>query len=222
MTTKSFFRHRSTALFAAASAAAALAVPSVVIAGDGGGPRGAHVVVKGETRTETFTVDGDDLDIGESRQFFTEDGEEVVVLRTESGFEVSVDGEDVLNGEANVHVSDIDDGDTHIQLIGTGGEPDMNVKVVRVNGESSVEIDGESGHRMVFVSNSEGRSGQGSDGGPDVIWVGSEDTYAFTLGDSKTALEHLKSAGVLDKLDDETREKVLKAIEEVAEETQNP
>ncbi|MEO1368235.1 MAG: hypothetical protein AAFX50_13770 [Acidobacteriota bacterium] len=217
-----FFRHRPTVLFAAAAVAAALALPSFVIAGDGGSHRGAHVVVKGETGTETFTVDGDDLDVGENRQFFTEDGREVVVLRTESGFDVSIDGEDVLNGDSDVHVSDFDKGNTQIRVIGSGGESDMNIKLVRVDGGSNLEIDNEDGRRMVFVSTDDRRGDHGSDGGSKMVWVRSDDSYAFTLGDSKTALEHLEAAGVLDKLDAETREKLVEAVEEITEGAQNP
>ncbi|MEM1178573.1 MAG: hypothetical protein AAGM22_09525 [Acidobacteriota bacterium] len=205
--------------YAACAAIAAAVFAPTIYGGDDDETKSshrAHVIVKTSGNSDSFMVDGDDLEIGESRQFFTEDGEEVVVLRTESGFEISVDGEDVLNGDSGVNVVEVDEQSTHIEVL-ERGEQDVKIRVMRLHtGESNVEIDDADGRRLVFIG-----SGDGSDD-TKVIRVDSGKAFAFATGDSKTALEHLTDSGALDKLDAETRAKVIEALEDITGDGQNP
>ena len=62
------------------------------------------IVVAGDD-ADAFRFEADDLEVGESRQFFTDSGKEVLVTRTEDGLDIEVDGEELdIRGLHKQHV----------------------------------------------------------------------------------------------------------------------
>ncbi len=64
-----------------------------------------HMEIKIAADDEVVSFNADDMEVGETRQSFTESGKEVVVTRTEDGFQLEVDGKeidvDVPHGQGN-------------------------------------------------------------------------------------------------------------------------
>ena len=201
----------------------------------------AKIVIAGDGDTEIFEVDGE-LEVGESRQFFTESGKEIVITRTDEGFDMTIDGESLDTGLSNfkfVHFgneggSEGGNGNNQIHIsngskikimqLGSDGEielrgdsdAEMNYKVIRLGGGDGEHVEVGSGHNAIFIST----DGEHSDA--DHVWISADDVNGYTFGDHKTAIEHLESSGALDKLDAETREKVLEALRTARDEAQNP
>ena len=113
---------------------------------------------------ETFNLHGDELEVGESRQFFTDDGEEIVITRTEEGFELTVEGES--SGEAQTKV---------LQLRGSG------------TAELDIESDGTSLAFIKVDDDSEGTTEHRA------VWLSSDgaQAHAFAFGDAPSAVERL-------------------------------
>lgn len=198
------------------------------------------VLATGDGAPEVFEIDGG-LEIGESRQFFTEGGMEIVVLRTEAGFDVTIDGEPIETGATTMKIMHLGDGDgtdhqvriengSKLKVIRLGGDgdilveggdadvdvdADMGVKVIRLKGEGDQHIEiGEAGHKAIFITTGDEET--------EHVWISADDAHAYSFGDQQTALEHLESSGALDKLDEETRAKVLEALRAAENEAQNP
>lgn len=241
----------------------------------------AKIVIAGDAEAEVFEVE--DLEVGESRQFFTDDGREVVILRSEDGFDITIDGESIGGDATQVKVMHLSTGDgteSDIEVIRLGdgvgdleiasdfqifvgdgeGEGDGKVRVIRLGGEGEgeggvqmirlgdgdgegegkVKIirlggdgDGEGEGKIKIIRRGDGEEAHGEhqmifvsagDEDSDHVWVGAGDAqaYGFTIGDSEAALEHLRNSGALDKLDADTRERVLEALEAAERESQNP
>lgn len=142
--------------------------------------------------SETLTLDVDDLEVGETRQFFTEGGKEVVVTRTEDGYDLTVDGKEINIG-----------GEGHYTML--HGDHDAKVMIKKL-------ISGES-HGYHFIT------GDGEDVEIDVDhdfhWVhggeGDVKVMAFGAGD---AAKRLEESGVLDNLPEEKRQAILDALGE--------
>ena len=196
----------------------------------------AKIVIASDGETEVFEVD-DELEVGESRQFFTESGKEIVITRTDEGFDVTIDGESVPTGLSNfkffhfgneggssansqIHIGDGSKikvmhlgGDNEIEI---DGDTEMSFKVIRM-GEGGEHVEGGgAGHKAIFITTDDEHSDA------DHVWISADDVNGYTFGDHKTAIEHLQSSGALDKLDAETREKVLEALRTARDEAQNP
>lgn len=174
------------------------------------------VVVAGGGDAEVIQLDGDDLEVGESRQIITEDGKEVVITRTESGFEVTVDGESLDLPPLHGHGTTVDidvEGDGHHKVIRkvfttTAGEGDANAVFVVAGDEGhgetfDIKVKKVGGHAMAFVTE-DGKTVQ-LDGLGDVEWH-AEGGLA----------EHLKESGALDDLTEEQKAKVLDALKSFA------
>lgn len=170
----------------------------------------------GDAQAEVIRLDGDDLEPGESRQFLTDSGKEVVITRNDDeSLTVTVDGKDIELPA--VHDIDIDidgaDGNSMVfvkKIIGDmdlGEDADIEEVIVKKIGSGS--------SNMVFISEDgeavkiEGKEGMAwshhtGHGAPHIIKL---------KGDVGNAAERLKESGALDSLTEEQREEILKALE---------
>lgn len=178
------------------------------------------VIADDGSDADVIKLDGDDLEIGESRQFITDGGKEVVITRTEDGLNVTVDGEDLSLPSF---------GDIDIDFDGAHGDHKAFRSMFIVKSEDGDEdvdiqkmiVDGHGSHNMVFIGE-DGKKVEikGEGNGEGFHWVkkfhaGAEGSgpHIIKLHATDGAAEHLKSSGALDSLTDEQREKVLKALE---------
>lgn len=158
--------------------------------------------LKVDADSEAIVID--DLEVGETRQFFTDSGKEVLVTRKEDGLELTVDGKEIevatphgLHGAAIVDV-DSEDGE-HVNVF---------VKTLVAPG------DGEEGEHA-FVWHGEG----GEHATHDVtVWTGEEgESHAsVSIAVAPDIAEKVLESGALDDLDPATRDKVLEAIRDAA------
>lgn len=170
----------------------------IVVAGDAG---------LGSAEAIHLDLEGDDLEIGESRQFFTDSGKEILVTRTEDGLDVEVDGEDLdldTTHERVVVRTEIDgdvDEERHV-VIRTHGRTHGDGES---HGEHRFHFVGEGGREIEIDGDRVHWSTVGEDGEPHVFFV-------KTAG--KSAAEHLEESGALDGLDPAEKERVLEALRE--------
>lgn len=145
-----------------------------------------------------------DLEVGETRQFFTDSGKEVVVTREEHGYELSVDGREI---------DVVSPGDHHgaavvtIDREGDDGKIDVRIKkkIVRVHDDENV----------FFFSGDEGGEHEGHE---VIVWTGDggdgEGHPTFTMSiDAKSVADRVLESGVLDRFDEATRREILDAID---------
>lgn len=161
-----------------------------------------HIQLKLDDDMELIEID--DLQPGESRQFFTDEGKEIVITRSDDGIEITVDGEELdvpkivrvkalhegtLDGEGRKVIVRTQHADEHGAVWISSGQ----------EGESVVEIErlGEGGHRMHWVS---------GDGAKIELH-------------RRSAAEHLETSGALHGLDASEREAILEALGEFDAET---
>lgn len=155
-----------------------------------------HIKLKLDEGMDMIEID--DLEIGESRQFFTDGGKEVVVTRTEDGIEVTLDGEEVdmpkIMRFETLHEEIHGDGE-HKVIVRTGhGDAHNNVWVTS----------GEEGKAVVEIENLGDRH--------EMHWVSSDG--ADIKIHRRSAAEHLKESGALDDLDESQRQAILDALED--------
>lgn len=182
----------------AAAMAAMLAMALGVVADE-------DVVIKKEIKiitdgdAEAIDLDIADLEVGETRQMFTESGKEVVITRTEEGYEIDVDGEEIeIGGHGHlmmVHGHGHDDHDANIIVKHFEAGDEKGFHFVTGDGEM-VEIDLE--QRVEWVH----------EGGADGTQV-----RVMSLGGHAEGLaKKLEKSGVLDDLDDAKRQEILDAL----------
>lgn len=58
-------------------------------------PGAKRMEIKIAADDEPITIEASDMEVGETRQSFTESGKEVLVTRTEEGFQLEVDGKEI-------------------------------------------------------------------------------------------------------------------------------
>ena len=150
-----------------------------------------HVQIKVAADDDMIAIDADDLEIGETRQSYTESGKEVLITRVEGGLKLEVDGKEIDLGLSH--------GEGHHAMFMSGDE-DAKV-VVR-------SLSGEEGHGYAFIHGE-------VDG--EHHWVqkgeGGEDVNIFI--ERFSPADHLLKSGVLDDVDEETREKILATLREM-------
>lgn len=169
----------------------------IKIAGDGNG-------------VESF--DFGDIEVGETRQFFTDSGKEVTITRDEDNYTVNVDGKDI-----DIHTS----GHHGASVIDIDGEEGHKVKVITKT--MHISGDGEEGEN-VFVFKTGGEHGEhvfhsehGDEHGEhSFVWISDDEgskSHDFVIKKSNV-LSHVLESDALDGLDEETRERIIKAIKE--------
>lgn len=134
-------------------------------------------------------VEADDLGVGESRQSFTESGKEVLLTRTEDGYRLEVDGKEIDLGLSH--------GEGHHEVYRMHGGDDAKV-VIRT-------MEGEEGHAYAYVHADKHHWVEKGEDGEDIDIVIERSSPA----------DHLLASGVLDDLDEETRQKILDTLREM-------
>jgi hypothetical protein len=169
-------------------------------------------------QTEPVTFEGDELTLGETRTLTTESGRPVTLTRTETGYSVDIDGKKLeLEAPGPKHLGEggfrylMIDADDEDGEPGAPGEKRKKILITEASSSAdadvSVTADGRKIEKRIhFVHGGEG--GQGKPGEHVKVVVMGKDP-------NKTELKaRLIASGVLDKLDEETRRKVLAAFDE--------
>ena len=159
-----------------------------------------HIKLKIATDGEMHDIDASDLEVGESRQFISDSGKEVVITRTEEGFSITVDGEELdLGGHTSIHAGH---GKKVIIKQGAHGGDGEGVKIIK----KRMRMDGGDEDVMIW---------HGEDGEVHEI---DGDHAIFMSIDRPDVAQHLQDSGALEGLSDEQRQRILDALEELHEE----
>jgi hypothetical protein len=168
-------------------------------------------------QSEPVTFEGDEMTLGETRTMTTESGRPVILTRTESGYSVDIDGKKLElatpdpkdlgeNGFRYLMVDADEAGEP-----GAPGEKRKKIIIAEASASTdadvSVTADGRKVEKRIHIV----RGGEGGHGQPG------EHVKVVVMGKDpdKTELKaRLIASGVLDKLDEETRRKVLAAFDE--------
>lgn len=185
-----------------------LALTTVVVADEPEIER--HVKLKIVADGETLDVELDDLEVGDSQQFFTENGTEFVVTRTEDAYEFDIEGRD-----EPIVVSTSEHG-AYAYNYNTACEGDDCPRHVVI--KKDVHIDGEgegSGRRMIFMSTDGDTHVTEGEGGA-MTWIegdgDGEGLHFIHAGGGEAAAERLLESGALDDLDEAKRQEILDAV----------
>jgi hypothetical protein len=144
--------------------------------------------------SEPIEIDGSDLEVGESKQFFSDGDKEVIVSRDEDGYTVTIDGQEIQIGEGHAMM-----GMPH----GAHGAHGTHSKImVKHFGGGDGDGDGDEGEMDVHFD--QDFDWHGADGNHKVMVLG--------MGDFKSPAQSLLDSGVLDRVDEETREEILKVL----------
>ena len=138
---------------------------------------------------DLIDIEAEDMEVGETRQSFTESGKEVLITRLEEGYQLEVDGKEIDLGLSH--------GGHHSIFNMFGG--DASKVIIKTLG-------GEEGHSFAFIhsGDDEGEHHWVQDGGDVDIVI-----KRFS------AATHLEKSGVLDDLDEETRQKIPDTLKEM-------
>ncbi len=165
--------------------AASLLVASFSFAA-GDAEKERHMELKIAAHGEVVSFNADDLEIGETRQSFTESGKEVLVTRTEDGFQLEVDGKEID--------VDVPHGDGHHALFNMTGDEDKKIIIRKFHGEGDE-------HGYHFSHGGEGKH----------HWVHDGEDVDIVI-ERFSAADHLAESGVLDDLDDAKRQEILDTL----------
>lgn len=147
--------------------------------------------------SEATVIDVEDMEVGDTRQLFTDSGKEVLITRTEEGFDLEVDGKSIdIGGKGHFFGAHGLHGEGH-------GETKVIVK--HLSGDD---------HGFHFI-NTDGENVT-VDINEDFHWVhgeGAQEMRVFALGGHQAAAQRLEESGVLDDLSDEKRQEILDALE---------
>lgn len=161
---------------------------------------------------EIVDVEFGDMEVGESRQFFTESGKEVVVTRTEKGHTLKVDGREIdldTSGHLDEHYAvkvGVYKGDKCRKAEkGHGCEGASKIIIRKMGGEED-EIEATADAFMIGRYDGEHHLKHCGDRHGERVEV---------FVDHPSALDHLLESGVLDDLDPETRQKIIDTLKEI-------
>ncbi len=164
-----------------------------------------RIQIKIAADDEMIAIDADDMEVGETRQSFTESGKEVLITRTEGGFDLEVDGKEIDLGLG---------GEGHHSVFNMHGDQDAKVIIKKMHG-------GE-GHGYSFIHTDKdhvehhGEGGAHGEGHGEHVFVHKGDVGDdFVWVQQASAADHLIESGVLDDLDEEKRQEILDALKEI-------
>ena len=156
-----------------------------------------HIKLKLDDAMDVIEID--DLEIGESRQFFTDEGKEIVVTRGEDGVDITVDGEEI-DMPKKIRVETL-----HEEIHGGDGDHKVVVRSGHSGGHNNVWVtSADEGKAIVEIKN--------LGDGHEMHWI-SSDGEDIEIHRS-SASDHLKESGALDGLDEDERQAILDALEE--------
>ena len=165
---------------------ATLFTASFTFAGHGEA-HGHHEQVTVIVNGEKIDLSSEELEEGDTRQFFTDSGKEVLLTREADGLKLTVDGEDI-----------------HLGGLGSHGKGHVMVKRFGA-GDHSFTFDHDGDHEDVSVFFGESHEWIHADG----------DAKVFFLKDHKSPAEHLVDSGVLDQVDEAAAEAILEVLREI-------
>ncbi len=146
-----------------------------------------HMEIKIVADGEIVEIDGDDFEVGETRQSFTESGKEVLITRTEDGFQLEIDGKEID--------VDMPHGEHHT-MFNMSSDEDRKVVIRKFHNEGD-----EHGYHFIH--------GEG-----DHHWVEAGDDVDVVI-ERFSAADRLAESGVLDDLDAAKRQEILDALREM-------
>ncbi len=150
-----------------------------------------QIKIKIDDGNELIDVEAEDLEVGESRESYTDSGKKVLVTRTEQGYELEVDGKQI---DLGMHHGDSDHavfvhGDEAAKVIvKSGGDQEVDYSFIHSGDEHGA-------HHWV----QHGEEGEG---------------FKFVI-ERQSAAKHLLESGVLDDLDEDTRQRILDTLKEI-------
>ena len=171
-----------------------------------------EVKIKIQQDGDLIDLEAQDMEVGETRQSFSDSGKEILLTRTEEGYDLTVDGKQVDIGMAH--------GDRHSVFVHSGDSEDAKVMVRKIMVEG--KGDGEA-HGFHFIHGEEGDEDHGThhwvQKGDEAHgthhWVQKgDDSHVFMIERVNPA-DHLVESGVLDGLDEETRQNILETLREI-------
>ncbi len=151
-----------------------------------------RIAIKIMADDELVEIDADNLAIGETRQSYTDSGKEVLVTRTEDGYRIEVDGEEVD--------VELPGGEGHHAFMHMESGEGKKVVIRKFEGE------GEGGHGFHFIHGGEGEGHH---------WVQKGDGEDVNVVIERfSAADRLAESVVLDDLSEEKRQEILDALRE--------
>ncbi len=153
-------------------------------------------------------IEIEDMEVGETRQFFTEEGKEVVITRGEQGYELTVDGKEI-----NILSPGDHHGASFIDIDGIDVEEGEGLVKVSVKGMVMGEADGEGeANVFVFSGDDEGEHGEHE----SFTWTeqGGEDAAVSIFVQKSDILSQVLESGVLDQVDEAARDEIIRVIKE--------
>ncbi len=150
---------------------------------------------------ELVAIDAENMEVGETRQSYTESGKEVLFTRTEDGYRLEVDGEEIE--------LDLPHGKGHHTMIRTHGGEDAKVIVRKFGHDCEHGEDRAHGadckHGYAYLHTDDHHWVEKGEGGEEVhIEIERTDPADYLL-----------ESGVLDGLDEATRQKILDTLREM-------
>ncbi len=156
-----------------------------------------RIAIKIMADDEMIEIDAGDMEIGETRQSYTDSGKEVLVTRTEDGYRLEVDGKDID--------VDLPGGDGHHAMFNMTSGEGQKVIIHKLGGEGE-------GHGYRFIH------GDGEHEG-EHHWVSHGEGGDIVI-ERVNAADHLLESGALDDLDDATRQRILDSLREIEPQAQ--
>ena len=148
-----------------------------------------HIKLKIADGDELIEVDAADMEVGETRQSFTESGKEVLITRMEKGYQLEVDGKEIDLGLSH--------GEGHHEAFHFSGDEGAKVMIRTMGGEE--------GHKYAFIH----KAGEGDE---DMHWVEKDGGDVDVFIQRFSPADHLLESGVLDDLSEEKRQEILDAL----------
>lgn len=126
-------------------AAAGALVATTLFAGEPHVERRMKIQLGSDASDVLVVEEADDMEIGETRQYFTDGGEEVLITRTETGREIEVDGKTIVvdDDEGGVFVGSHVDHHVRkiVERIVAEGEGDHRVRAYAYSTDLDLEVD---------------------------------------------------------------------------------
>ncbi len=154
-----------------------------------------RIAIKVMADGEMIEIDAGGMAIGETRQSYTDSGKEVLVTRTEDGYQLEVDGKEIdvdLPGGAH--------GDGHHAVFNMDSSEGKKVIIKKLGGDGDA-------HGYHFIHG----DGEPHDGAHHWVHKGDGEDVDIVI-EHVSAADRLEESGALDDLSDEKRQEILDAL----------
>ncbi len=165
----------------------------------------SNIQIKLDGDAELISIDAADLEIGETHESYTDSGKRVLLTRTDEGLELEVDGKRIDVGMSGLHG---EHGEGHHSVF-VHGDSDAKVIIKSLDGH------GKHSQRYAFIQGDHDCEGDEDCDHGLHHWIQAGDEDVDIVIERIGAAEHLEASGVLDDLDDETRQRILDTLNEM-------